>query len=287
MAPRGIRWLVAALAGGLGAGLAAGCALLVGIPDVSLGPDGGEAGSPSSGGDDAGPCGRALADGAMRSGPDMVAVDAPLWRYCIDTTEVTVAQFNAYLLDSGTLVDPPARCASALLDGSLAALRLVDNETRDQDLPVDQVGECYAWSYCRWASKRLCGRIGDGGPISASDPAETTEWGFACTNGKQNTAYPYGQEYDAAVCNTESSGPVPVASMPGCHGLTAPFDRIFDLSGNAWEYVNDLTLANGNADPWGGAWSTHANASCGPTGAFNGYVFDPGPSGFRCCADPH
>ena len=215
----------------------------------------------------------------------MVRVEAAPGSYCIDTTEVTVAHFNAYLLDSGTLVDPPQGCETALDDGSLAALRLVDNQPADQDLPVDDVGECYAWSYCRWASKRPCGRVGDGGAVAASDPPESTEWGYACVNGRQNTAYPYGQEYDAGVCNTEGSGPVPVASKGGCHGIAAPFDRIFDMSGNAWEYVNDLTPTNTSADPWGGAWSSRRGATCTPSGAYNGYVFNPEPSGFRCCAD--
>ena len=283
MSPRGTRWLVAALAAGVGVGLAAGCALLVGIPDVSPAPpDASEAATPGT--VDAGPC--TLADGAARAGPEMVLVDSPSGSYCIDATEVTVAQFNAYLLDSGTLVDPPAGCTAALENGSLAALRLVDNAAEDQDLPVDQVGECYAWSYCRWASKRLCGRLGDGGPVSAGDPAVTTEWGFACANGRQNTAYPYGPSYDASVCNTESDAAVPVGSKSGCHGIAPPFDRIFDLSGNAWEYVDDLTPTTGSADPWGGAWNSRRGASCTPLGAFDGYVFDPDPSGFRCCADP-
>ena len=294
MSPGGLRWLVAALAGAFGGGIAAGCALVVGIPDVSLAPapEGGEEAATGTGHDagagpaDGGAGACALASGAVRAGPAMVLVEGAPGRYCIDTTEVTVAQFNAYLLDSGTLVDAPAACTAALSAGSLAALRLVDNEPQDQDQPVDQVGECYAWSYCRWASKRLCGRVGDGGPVSAGDPAESTEWGYACVNGRQNTAYPYGQEYDAGVCNTEGSGPVPVASKGGCHGIAAPFDRIFDMSGNAWEYVNDLTPTNTSADPWGGAWNGHSGASCRPSGAFNGYVFDPEPSGFRCCADP-
>ena len=297
MSPGALRWLVAALAGAVGAICAAGCELLVGIPDVSPEtPDAGvagDAGVAADGSDtsppgpgDAGPCAAMLPDGAARPGPDMVLVETALGGYCIDTTEVTVAQFNAYLLDSGVLVDAPAGCTAALRDGSLAPLRLVDNEPADQDLPVDTVGECYAWSYCRWASKRLCGALGDGGTAAAGAPAQSTEWGYACVNGKQNTAYPYGQTYDAGVCNTESDGAVPVRSRSGCHGITPPFDRIFDLSGNAWEYVNDLTPTSGSADPWGGAWNSHAGARCGPTGAFDGYVFDPEPSGFRCCADP-
>jgi formylglycine-generating enzyme required for sulfatase activity len=263
------------------------CERIVGIPDVSLEPpDAGDAassGPSATGASDAGAC--ALPNGAARPGPTMVRLDAPQGSYCIDTTEVTVAQFDAYLLDSGTLVDPPAGCSAALAGGTLATLRLVDDNPDDQDLPVDQIGECYAWSYCRWAAKRLCGRVGDGGPVSASDPAESTEWGYACVNGKQNTAYPYGPVYDASACNTEGTGPAPVGSKSGCHGITAPFDRIYDLSGNAWELVNDLTPTNTSADPWGGAWNSRSGASCTPSGAFNGYVFNPEPSGFRCCAD--
>jgi sulfatase modifying factor 1 len=293
MSPWGIRGLAAGVVGALGGWQAAGCDLVVGIPDVSLAPaDAGDASlAPADSGDasiglatgEAGAC--TLPDGGPRAGPAMVRLASPEGSYCIDATEVTVAQYNAYLLDSGTLVDAPAGCTAALAEGMLAAPLLVDNQAADQDLPVSPVGECYAWSYCRWASKRLCGKLGDGGTVTAADPAVSTEWGYACTNGKQNTAFPYGQTYDASVCNTESDGALPVGSKSGCHGLAPPFDRIFDLSGNAWEYVNDLSAATSTADPWGGSWTSQGSAGCTPSGGFNGYVFNPGGSGFRCCAD--
>jgi hypothetical protein len=57
------------------------------------------------------------------------------------------------------------------------------------------------------------------------------------------------------------------------------------MSGNAWEYVNDLAPGITSADPWGGAWTNGSGSGCAPSGAFDGYIFDPDPSGFRCCAD--
>jgi sulfatase modifying factor 1 len=244
-----------------------GCELLVGIPNVSLAPT------------DAGPCSRSLADGGARPGPDMVPIDSRLGSYCIDTTEVTVAQFNAYLIASGIHIDTPDACASAVRPP------LVNNDPHDQNHPVGSVGPCDAWSYCRWAGKRLCGVIGDGGSIRNAAPQDT-EWHYACTNGPLNTAFPYGQTYDPTACNTEGDGAVPVASKSGCHGMVPPFDRIYDLVGNRWEFVNDIggpTDSNGGR---GGSWKEGMNASCSRINGFNGFIYDFPESGFRCCADP-
>jgi formylglycine-generating enzyme required for sulfatase activity len=267
-----------------GAFIVGACELL--IHDVSLGADGGVVDA-GPGPDavavavDGGPCGPALSTGAVRAGVQMVLVASPLGSYCIDTLEVTVADFNAYLVDSGAYVDTPDGCAGTVVRP------LVDNDPTHQTLPITNVGECNAWSYCRWAQKRLCGTIGDGG-VATGARTQDTEWGFACVNGVANTAYPYGIAYDASVCNTEGAGAVPVGSLPGCHGTAPPFDRIYDLSGNAYEYVNDI----GNSDfsvarPAGGSWQEGAGASCdfnmngGGFWALNG----TGQAGFRCCAD--
>src|SRR6266540_2721417 len=116
-----------------------GCERIVGIPDVTLGSG------------VTGPC------AADRAGPKMVLVEAPKGNFCIDTTEVTVAHYNAYLLAGGEATETPAPCEGA------APGPQVENDPTLQAHGVGSVGICQAWSYCSWAKKRLCGRLGDGG----------------------------------------------------------------------------------------------------------------------------
>jgi sulfatase modifying factor 1 len=270
-----------------------GCELIVGIEDVSLDP--GTDASSAPGSDDASldastettgksdgspPCRATLPDGGARPGPEMVLVSAPLGDYCIDTTEVTIGQFNAYLIASGEHIDTPPICATAIPPP------LVDNDPARRDLPAgNKLGVCDAWSYCHWAGKRLCGTIGDGGSVR-NVSLERTEWGFACTNGKLNTAFAYGTTYDPTACTTESDASAPVGSMPRCHGAVAPFDRIFDLSGNIGELVNDIGGADDAISTRGGSWGSKVGSGCADVASFSGYIFNFEESGFRCCANP-
>jgi len=217
----------------------------------------------------------------------MVLIEAGAHRYCIDTTEVTVSQFNAYVENSGAMIDTPPACDAAL------PTPLADQNPLDQQLPVGNLGECHAWSYCRWAGKRLCGALGDGGSVVGVTPQDT-EWVYACINGAQNLAYPYGETYQAGVCNIDDpdGGPVPVMSKMGCHGKIPPFDRIYDMVGNVQEFMNDLEGNGSSVAGWGGYWSTSSTETtqygggCLDQNGFNGVIYDFTQSGFRCCADP-
>jgi formylglycine-generating enzyme required for sulfatase activity len=269
--------------------LVVACADLVGIPTVEEAPAGGgddgpassEAGAVSV---DAAGCGRALADGALRAGPDMVRIDSPLGSYCIDTTEVTVAQYNQYLFDGGSLIGVPSICYS----DEAAAPPPADSDPSAQDLPVAHLGECQAWSYCLWAHKRLCGAIGDGGSVVGIARPQDTEWVYACVNGVQNLNYPYGSTYQPGTCVIdEEGGPAPVKSRPGCRGTTPPFDAIYDMAGNVWEFQNDLYGNGDGVTALGGAWTSPSTAvGCLEGNPFNGIRFYFLQSGFRCCADP-
>lgn len=238
---------------------AAGCERILDIPEVTLDP-----------------CLGAAPDGGTRAGPTMVRIEAAR-DYCIDTTEVTVAQFNAYLLASGQHVDTPALCERALPPP------LVDSDPAHADLPIGGVGECDAWSYCRWAGKRLCGAIADGG--SARGVAlEATEWGFACVNGRMNLPFPYGTEAKP-VCATESGQAVPVGSRPECRGTVPPFDEIYDLVGNHQELINDFGTATDSIAAHGGSFRSASTTGCDAAAGFDALLFNFDDSGFRCCAD--
>jgi formylglycine-generating enzyme len=246
-----------ALAGALG-----GCERIVGIPDVTLASEA------------TGPC------AADRPGPVMVLVESPKGDFCIDTTEVSVAEYNAYLLAGGEATETPAPCAGA------AAGPPVENDPALQAHGVGSVSICHAWSYCSWAGKRLCGRLGDGGSVRGL-PLDEMEWVYACKNGVRNTTYPYGETYDPARCNTESGATGPVGERAECRGTVPPFDRIHDMSGNQQEVVNDMgESADDSIASHGGGWDSHAESACGDQDGFNGFIFNFEMTGFRCCADP-
>jgi formylglycine-generating enzyme required for sulfatase activity len=287
--------------------LALGAALVAGISSPSLGcefliksvslaqgdggPDGDasddvtDAGSGESSLEasvDAGRCGRG-AQGARRgAGPDMVEVPAGGASYCIDVTEVTVAQFNEYVIAGAPRVGVPPHCSDAV------AAPPANEDPGAQHLPISTVNICDAWGFCRWAGKRLCGSIGDGGTIRLAPSDQQSEWHYACRNGVLNYSFPYGAVYDASTCNTEGKGPVDVASSHGCHGVTPPFDQIFDMNGNQWEFIYDLDPDPSSNDTatgsFGGAWNS-GSLGCANGGGANAYVFDFNESGIRCCAD--
>jgi len=249
-----------------------GCELFVGIPDVTLATDGAVDSAVDG---DVGACG-------THPGPTMVRVDALLGSYCIDTTEVTVSQFNAFIIATGgSLAGTPPVCTQAVVTPP------VDNLPQDQSLPVSDLGECHAIAYCQWAGKRLCGAIGTGGSTIGVEPRDT-EWTYACINGVHNLAYPYGSTFDPQACNIDTAGPVPVASEPACKGTVAPYDQIFDMVGNVSEFQNDLGDGT-SVGAEGGAYTTPVSdasaGGCAFQKGFNGVLFDFPESGFRCCAD--
>jgi sulfatase modifying factor 1 len=264
----------------LGAGIVGAmlgsCELFVGIPDVTLAIDGG-----NDGGNVGGACG-------THPGPSMVEVDALLGKYCIDTTEVTVSQFNGFIIATGgSLAGTPAVCTGAVVTPP------VDNAPEDQNLPIGDLGECHAWAYCQWAGKRLCGAIATGGGSTIGVDPRETEWTYACIGGVLNLAYPYGSTFDPQACNIDhpDAGVVPVASMPACKGTVPPFDQIYDMVGNLWEFQNDLGDDGMSVGAEGGSYISSesdlsaAGGGCTYRNGFNGLSFDFPQSGFRCCAD--
>ena len=223
-------------------------------------------------------------------GPAMVRVPvtggAP---YCIDSTEVTVAHFDEFLRAGGRPFDAPSFCAPE------ASTRPLPNDTpEEQSLPITHMTWCYASAYCHWAGKRLCGKIG-GGHVLYETPDDQDEWTYACRAGDSAYPYPYGVTYDPAACQTESDAGTLVASRASCHGKGAPFDRIFDMVGNAAE-LQDYTFPDYVADAGGadatpdntrsrGGWSgLGKEATCGRRDDYGvGTSFSE--VGFRCCAD--
>jgi formylglycine-generating enzyme required for sulfatase activity len=242
---------------------------------------GGDTGSSDAATDavDTGPC------PTDKPGPKMVRVVHDTASFCIDSTEVTRGQYKAFL-DSAP--DPTKQPAQCLVNTAFTPDREWPFAPTDVTKPVVGTNWCDARAYCAYAGKRLCGRVGGGATLDFAeviDPSKS-EWFIACSHGGQR-AYPYGGSFVDAACSEKQIDPV--GTHVQCQG---GYDGIFDMSGNAHEWVD---ACNGN---------TSGDDLCAITGS--GYIhpanemacayffygprkaseFDPvngSETGFRCC----
>lgn len=279
--------LVVAAAGLAGLALAAACGIdAVGLAPADMGADGGRP-APSlpdgrASGDDAaldggidGADAAPIDPCAAKGGPAMVHLDAG---FCIDTTEVTNAQYEPFFvsLDGGVDAgDVPSFCSwNTSYRPSTWSATPPYYPAGEPNVPVRAVDYCDAWMFCRWAGKRLCGTL-DGG---------ANAWTYACSaNGTK--LYPYGAAYDAGACNTEQSGsaaPAPVKSFPGCEGGYA---GIFDMSGNAWEWDDTCEPGGPSASCHvrGGSLARGEDEVRCTTSVGTPRDDDTGNNGIRCC----
>jgi len=215
------------------------------------------------------------------SGPVMVDVGG----YCIDSTEVTRAQYNQFLQSSPSTGGQPAECAwnSTYLPAPF--------DLTKPDFPVVYVDWCDAHAYCKWAGKRMCGKIG-GGPLpfgAVTDPSQS-QWYRACSqNGIQT--YPYGNTYDPLACNGAEDGGA-IAAVGSFNKCVGGYPGLVDMAGNVEEWqdsclVGDAGSAADDCRDQSGSFSYLPPAS---TSTKCGFTDSDGRSnhlsdvGIRCCA---
>jgi len=223
----------------------------------------------------------------------LVEVTAPNGaKYCIDSTEVTNAQYAAFLAGAPATSGQAPEC---ILNPSFdPATTPTCSERTDSTVrpnhPIVCVDWCDAVAYCKWAGKRLCGRIGGG----ASDyggiaDATTSQWFNTCSAQGANT-YPYGNTYEPQTCNGGDLLPtgdvIAVRSASGCHGVTAPWSAVYDMSGNVMEW-EDACEASSNLNDkcrvrGGATGHASSNLRCDSAGALARNYRDL-DVGFRCC----
>ncbi len=222
-------------------------------------------------------------------GGDMVVAGPSSAPFCIDRTETSVAQYQAFLDSSPTTSSQPSECAwnTTYTPAGAAA---------PDTYPQVNVDWCDARAYCEWAGKRLCGKVSGG---SLSEPNKEIHkpgvdtWFMACTkNGAQK--YPYGDGLQSGACNlrySDGGGPrarTSVGTLSACEG---GYDGVFDMLGNVWEWVDDCFVVDDSAPenwacwPRGGSYDeSEANVSCTTATGVHRRSGVGSTIGFRCCS---
>jgi formylglycine-generating enzyme len=263
------------------------------LPDV-LDPDMSEAdgSGPGPDTDDGGVTCKAM------PGPPAVRVGSTGNTFCIDTTEVTNAQYDAFL---GAKVDAGSQPATCAWNKSFERDR--PDGGGDPNAPAVGVDWCDALAYCTWAGKYLCGKVENGkktGPVTAEGLSDYTshQWMVACS-AEGRLRYPYGGLHDPRKCNLadlDAGKALPVATTPGCIG---GYLGIHDLIGNVREWFDGPCKA-GALEVDGGDGGPASDGCLLKGGSF----LDRGPSidcryessnvrrdlrsssvGIRCCSD--
>jgi hypothetical protein len=237
---------------------------------------------------DGGGCGRFV------RGPAMV----PAGSICIDSTEVTQAQYQSFLSARGADAGGQKPECSWNTDWKVDTAKCTFDPSGMADYPVVGIDFCDAAGFCAWAGKRLCGLIGGGvvpGTTDAGvlDNPGQSEWVAACSHDGMHE-WPYGNTFKPNACNGgEHSGTprttVPVGTTPGCVG---GYPGIYDMAGNVheWEDACDNTSVDdsGASDICafrGGSYHDTVKDSCFTDYAWARSMVDC-DIGIRCCADP-
>ena len=185
-----------------------------------------------------------VADGgrcATDAGPTMVELAFGDGGYCVDSTEVTVMQYRVFLEAGVAASTQPSYCGW----NSNFAPNCGGNDAKRPNQPVNCIDWCDAYAYCKWAGKRLCGKIG-GGSVSKNDVNDPnrSQWYAACSHGGANQ-YAYGNAFVSGTCVANVSDPADVMSKAGCQG---GFAGLFDMSGNVGEWEDSCDGQTGQND---------------------------------------
>ncbi len=284
------------------------CAAVAGIDGLTIGECkggvcGGEGGAGGDDGGDDGPTPDATPDATLGpctsdAGPAMIRAGSPTNSFCIDSTEVTVAQYRLFL-DSGT--PATGQIAQCAWNASYAP-----NVGGADAIPQTGIDWCDAYAYCKWAGKRLCGRIVNGQPQGSVPEAELGdpdkhEWFVACSAQGQ-LRFPYGSVPQVGACNVADTDASPNKAMPvGTYAkCVGGYPGIFDMVGNVWEWFDgpfyphdagtdaadaqvDGSYAHQDTFVKGGSFANAPGVDCRTDGRGATRDYRAADVGFRCC----
>jgi formylglycine-generating enzyme required for sulfatase activity len=231
-------------------------------------------------------------------GSPMVQVDSPNGSYCIDQYETTVAEYDTFQNAAKNAALPPPCDTNGFQNGPSPA-------AFDPQLPAWGLSWCDAVGFCKYAGKRLCGSIErnpdagvfDAGQFDVTTAATGSEWFYACSNGG-TTAYPYGDTFNQTTCNAPTINVEPLAEVGAfadCHGLSSPYDQIFDMAGNLEEWEDNCVQEGAEPAPTdkcamrGGQYlvlvAFDQTTACGFLGDTQPRQSNHDVAGIRCCKD--
>lgn len=209
---------------------------------------------------------------------------------CIDTTEVTNAQYLSFL--TALQSESPARPPRCEWKSRYEPASAWPPNPGSEDMPVGAVDWCAAYAFCKWAGKHLCGaRQGGALPTAAFADPKQSVWYSACTHdGDGLHRWPYGNGYEPTTCNTQSAGiggRSKVGVFTQCRG---GYPELQDMSGNVaeWEDSCDPGAGDGSADQCrargGSFYLATTDTACDQDIQFprNEATTD---LGIRCCSD--
>ncbi len=222
-------------------------------------------------------------------GPTMIAIgDGGDGGFCIDSTEVTNAQYDAFLaatdggeVDAGGL---PIECTTIAMFATFQRRDAVGNPitaAAPPNNPVTFVEWCAAVGYCGWAGKRLCARRP---MLGAPGDAGREEWLRACS-ADFTRRYPYGAALVPSACNQGNASGGAVEEAGARAGCVGGFPGLFDMSGNASEWI-DYCDAVGNCTLAGGYYGTPDGGATCRAAEVASLTTRSDSLGFRCCASP-
>ena len=210
---------------------------MVGEAGEGGGASGGEGGDTSSECPCSAPRPTCEAGKCVARGPTMLEAND----FFVDGTEVSVAQYSAFLRARGD--DTSGQAAECAWNHSFEP----SGAGSEPELPVTGVDFCDAKAFCAWADKQLCGKIGGGKLLfqELADPAKS-QWFAACA-GTKGRLYPYGSTHTPGACN-DTSGSMELAGVGSFTDCTGIVSGVYDMVGNATEWVDACDATAGAAD---------------------------------------
>jgi hypothetical protein len=213
--------------------------------------------------------------------------------YCIDATEVTYAEYDAFITSSPVNTLPECLAFNlTFVPSALWPPTTTEANPNYLRKPVRYVDWCDASRYCATYNKRLCGSV-DGGPVTSGslDDPDEDRWFNACS-AQGNNLYPYGDEY-AATCTesvaAERTQPENVRTANGALITTClgGVSGVHQMSGNVAEWEDSCDDAAGGDDQCvirGGSYLTDVEEElqCSSINRVSRSTTAP-DIGFRCC----